>query len=127
MNQFSEVEQVGCWPAGAVLFREGDAPTGIFVIHSGAVDLIFSARNGTEKPLRNLRAGEIAGLSDAVSGTAHDCTARTRSASRISFVPIAELKRLLDERPGMWLGVAEILSSDLDACWDSMRGLAAAR
>ncbi|MDP9361658.1 MAG: cyclic nucleotide-binding domain-containing protein [Acidobacteriota bacterium] len=127
MNQFSVVEQVGCWPAGSLLFREGEAPAGIFVIHSGTVDLVFSARNGMTKPLRKLHAGDVAGLSDAVSNTPHDCTATTRTAARIGFVPITELRHLLDQQPAMWFAIAELLSADVNACWGSMRSLAAGR
>ena len=123
-QQFSGIEQVGQFPAGSVLFREGDAPKGLYVVHSGSVDLVFSSRNGIAKPLRTVHAGETIGLGDAVSDAPHDCTATTRVPSRIGFVSIAKLRKLLEERPATWFAVAEVLSADVNACWGTMRAIA---
>jgi CRP/FNR family transcriptional regulator, cyclic AMP receptor protein len=122
-QQFSGIEQVGQWPAGSMLFREGDVPRGIYVVHSGSVDLVFSSRNGVTKPLRTIHPGEVVGLSDAVSNMPHDCTATVRVPSRIGFVAIAKLRKLLEERPATWFAVAEVLSADINACWGTMRAI----
>jgi CRP-like cAMP-binding protein len=120
-SQLAVAEEVRRWLAGSILFSEGDEPRGIFIIHSGQVDLVFSARNGVRKALRTVRSGEILGLSEVVSGRRCDSTATTRTAARIGFVPVAELRRRLDEDPSLWLEVAESLSADLGSCWQSMR------
>ncbi len=126
-NQFSKVEQVERWPAGKVLFRVGEQPRGVFIIHTGVIDLVFSARNGVSKPLMTVRAGEIVGLSDAVSNTPHDCTATVRTSAQIGFIPLTELRSMLEETPSLWFAIAELLSADVNSCWGSMRNLAAAR
>src|SRR5438045_2632044 len=126
-NQFGTIERIERWPAGEVIFREGEQPRGIFVVYSGTVDLIFSARSGVSKSLRTALPGEIVGLSDAISKRPHDCTASTRSRARIGFVPIEELRRQLDETPQLWLTIAKFLSADVDSCWGSMRTISAAR
>jgi CRP-like cAMP-binding protein len=126
-SQLAVAEDLKRWLAGNVLFSEGDEPPGIFIIHSGQVDLVFSARSGVRKPLRTARTGEILGLSEIVSDSRCDCTATTRTASRIGFVPVAELRRMLAEDPSLWLGVAESLSVDLGSCWRCLRSLGASR
>ena len=126
-NAFVDIEQIDRWESGEVLFREAEQPSGIYVLYSGTVDLIFSGRNGVRKTLRTALPGEIVGLSDAVSNNAHDCTATTRTGAKIGFVPIEELKRRLQESPSLWLDIARYLSVDLDSCWASMRTLATAR
>jgi CRP-like cAMP-binding protein len=120
-SQLAVAEQVRRWPAGSILLSEGDEPPGIFIIHSGQVDLVFTARNGERKALRTVRTGVILGLSEIVSGSRCDCTATTRTASRIGFVAVSELRRMLDEDPSLWLEVAERLSVDLGSCWRSLR------
>jgi CRP-like cAMP-binding protein len=127
MSELQRLEQIESFPSGSVLFREGEAPCGVYVIHSGNVDLVFSGRNGVSKPLRSLHAGAVAGLSDAVANVPHDCTATTRSSASVGFVPIGELRQLLDEKPAVWFDIAEVLSEDLDECWGSMRTLAGPR
>src|ERR1700680_4557140 len=44
-KELAKAEQIERWPAGMVLFNQGEAPRGLFVIHSGVVDLELSGRN----------------------------------------------------------------------------------
>ena len=126
-SQLAGAERVERRSPGSVLFAEGDVPLGIFIVHSGQVDLVFSARNGARKALRTVRAGQILGLSDVVAGSRCDCTATVRTASRIGFVATDDLQRMLNEDPSLWMAVAESLSVDLGSCWQSMRSLGASR
>jgi CRP-like cAMP-binding protein len=126
-KQLAKAKQIERWPAGMVLFSEGEAPRGLFVIHSGVVDLEFSGRNGVSKSLRTARPGEVVGLSYAVSNTPYECTARARTSVEVGFVPLTELQRMLDETPSLWLTMAQFLSEDINACWVSMRTLSAPR
>lgn len=126
-SQLAVAEEVRRWPAGSVLFNEGDEPRGIFIIHSGQVELVFSARSGVRKALGTVRSGEILGLSEIVSGSRCCCAATTRTASRIGFVAVTELRRMLDEDPSLWLEIVESLSVDLGSCWRSLRSLGTSR
>jgi len=126
-KQLAKAEQIERWPAGMILFNEGEAPRGLFVIHSGVVDLEFSGRNGVSKSLRTAHPGEVVGLGYAVSNTSYDCTARVRTSVKLGFVPLTELHRMLGETPSLWLTMAQFLSEDINSCWASMRTLSAAR
>lgn len=121
------VETLQSWPAGTVLFREGDQPEGVYFIHSGEVDLSFSSpRSGEAKALLVAGGGQILGLTCVVSGRVHDSSARTRSACVTGFVDKREFLRLLDEMPALWLSVLQMISTNINACWDCMRTLGAA-
>lgn len=126
-KQLEKAEQIERWPAGMVLFNEGETPRGFFVIHSGVVDLEFSGRDGVSRSLRTVRPGEVVGLSYAVSNSPCECTARARTSVEVGFVPLMELQRMLDETPSLWLTMAHFLSEDIHACWASMRALSASR
>lgn len=126
-NPLASVEQIQRWPTGKTLFLEGDAPRGVYVIHSGEIELVFAGRKGLRKALRVACRGEVAGLGDAISNTTHDCTATTRTAARVGFIPLSELLRMLDQTPSLWLSIARMLSVDVNSCWASMRRLGAAR
>ena len=126
-SQLAKAEQIERWPAGMVLFNEGEAPRGLLVIHSGIVDLEFSGSNGVSKSLRTARAGGVVGLSYVVSNTPYDCTARARTKVQIGLVPLREMQRMLDETPSLWLTLARFLSEDINACWSCMRTLSRAR
>lgn len=122
-SQFLNAEQIERWPAGKVLFNEGEQPRGVFMIHSGDVDLIFSARNGNTKTLRVAHPGEMLGLSDVIGESAHDCTATTHNNARIGFIPLPEFRQLLQESPSLWFKILQFLSEDINACWSSMRAV----
>ncbi len=126
-NEFAKIEQIERWPAGEVIFREGEQPRGVFILYSGTVDLVFSARNGFKKTLRTAVPPEIVGLSDAVSNMPHTCTATIQANSTIGFVPIEALRRQLDETPELWFTIAKYLSADVESCWADMRTFAVAR
>ena len=120
-----DVEQIERFPAGKVLFSEGEQPHGVYVLHSGEVDLVYSGRNGASKTLRIAHPGSSVGLSDAISDTAHDCTATTRTPARVGFIPLSDFRRALNETPSLWFTVLQLLSEDVNACWASMRELGA--
>jgi len=127
VNNLLDIVRIEQWPAGRTLFREGEPAGGVYLIVAGEVDLVFASRRGARKTLRGSHAGEIAGLSDAVSGTPHDCTATTRTPCTIGTLPASELRRLLEETPSLWMSILQFMSNDVNACYDSMRCVAAAR
>jgi CRP/FNR family transcriptional regulator len=109
--------------AGSVLFCEGNPAQGVYIIHSGAVDLVFAARNGVTKPLQLAGEGQIVGLSALVSGREHDATAIVRVPSELGYVEGRMLMELLERDPSAWFDVLQFLSQDVSSCWDSMRKL----
>lgn len=120
-------ERIERFLPGSTLFNEGDTPRGMYIVHSGEVDLVFSARNGFSKKLRSVHAGEILGLSDIVTHTTYDCTAITGSQAQIGFVSLHDLERVLEDDPSQWFDVAAMLSAGVGSCWESMRSLSSRR
>lgn len=110
-------------PRGQILFREGEEPRGVYFLHSGQVDLVFAARNGDAKTLRVADDGQLLGLSCVVSRRPHDCTATTKSQCVVGFIERDTFQRLLDEKPNLWFTVLQLISADVNACWDCMRAL----
>ena len=107
--------------AGVVLYCEGEPADGVFIIHSGAVDLVFAARNGVTKPLQVAGEGQIVGLSSVVSKRPHESTAIVRVPSELGYVERQKLMDLLERDPAAWFAVLQYLSQDVSSCWDSMR------
>ena len=110
---------------GETLFREGDEPQGVYVLHSGSVQLLFASKNGSAKPLREAQPGQILGLSCVVTQRPHDCTATAAEPSEVAFISRDEFLRTLDDSPAVWFSVLRILSSEVNAAYDDMRVLTA--
>jgi len=111
--------------AGETLFREGETPTGVHIVHTGSVHLLFAARNGQAKPLRIAHPGQILGLSCLVTQRPYDCTATARTACEVGFIEREEFLRVLQESPAVWFSVLRFLSSEVTAVYDDIRALAA--
>ncbi|HEX3111616.1 MAG TPA: Crp/Fnr family transcriptional regulator [Thermoanaerobaculia bacterium] len=127
LQSLAPYELIETWPAGIVLFRETEDPAGVYVLLSGDVDLVFASRAGVVKPLRIAGAGQILGLSCIVSGRPHDCSATTRTSAVTGFIPKAAFLKLLDENPPLWFSVLQMISSEINSCYDCMRTLSASR
>jgi CRP-like cAMP-binding protein len=126
-DALSEIATLERCPAGKVLFRDGEEPRGIYILQSGQVDLIYSSRNGYTKPLRVAEAGQILGISDVVARRSHDCTATCRTSVELGFITRDEFLRVLDTDPAVWFRVLQLLSEDVNSCYDCMRTIAAVR
>lgn len=126
-NALIELQTLERWPAGRVLFREGEEPRGIYFLQSGNIDLVFSARNGYAKPLRVAEPGHILGLSAIVSQRTHDYSATTRTACEVGFVDRKKFLDYVDHSPAVWFNVLQLLSEDVNACYDCIRSITAAR
>ena len=109
---------------GDAIFREGEEPRGVWVLHSGEVDLVFAARTGYGKPLRLAEAGQILGLSCVVTHRPFDCTAVARTECEVGYIDRDELLRTLDDSPAVWFTVLQMLSSDVNAVYEDIRVLA---
>lgn len=107
------------------LFREGEQPRGVYVLHSGKVHLLFAGKNGCIKPLREAQPGQILGLSCVVTQRAHDCTATAATPCEVAFIERDEFLRTLDDSPAVWFSVLRVLSSEVNAAYDDMRVIAA--
>ena len=117
-------ETIEVWPQGQQLFQEGDPAAGVYVLHSGEVDLCFaSPRSGEAKSLFTVGPGEILGLSCVVANRPHDCSATTRSPCITGFINASQFLRLLDENPQLWINVLRMISRNIGACWDCMRAM----
>jgi CRP-like cAMP-binding protein len=127
LQTLAPYEMIETWPAGIQLFHEADSPAGVYVLLSGDVDLVFASRAGLLKPLRIAGAGQILGLSCIVSGRPHDCSATTRTTAVTGFIPKATFLKLLDENPPLWFSVLQMISSEINSCYDCMRTLSASR
>jgi len=120
-------QKLEIWPKGRTLFYEGEEPRGVYVIHSGAIDLIFSAKDGRTKPLRIAQAGQIIGLSSVFSNRPHDYTATVAATTSTGFIDADTFHHLLATSPAMMFGILRLLSEDVNSCYDCMRDIALAK
>jgi CRP-like cAMP-binding protein len=107
--------------AGEMLFLEGEAPAGVYVIHSGEVNLLFGARNGAVRTLRVAAPVQILGLSAVVAGRPHDSSATARTRCDVGFIERDDFMHSMEDDSSFRLGVLRMLSRDVSSVYDDMR------
>lgn len=99
-------------PKGAILFRRGDAVTGLFLILRGKVSLGLERENPVF-PTRTLSTGCIAGLPGTVSGNPYSLTAEVIQDAELAFVPREAVIDILHKDPVLCFQVMEMLSGEI--------------
>ena len=110
-------------PAGAILFVEGQAPRGLFIVCSGKVNLYTTTREGKVLILRTAEAGEALGLSAAISNVGYETTAETATPCQLSFVERKDILELLSSHSEIGVHVAQCLSRDFQSAYRDIHHL----
>jgi CRP/FNR family transcriptional regulator, cyclic AMP receptor protein len=122
-----EVSHHTVMPAGAILFLEGQSPRGAFVLCSGKVKLSTTSKEGKVLILKQAEAGEVLGLSAAVSGTNYEMTAETASACQLNFIGRTDLMTLLQNESEVGMHAALWLSREFQSAYRDIHDLVLAR
>jgi len=96
--------------AGDMIYTEGDAATGAYIVVRGKVKLVANSSDGKALILRIARPGEIISLSAAVSERANDTSAEAVEPTTVSFIKTANLYRLMETQGDLALRLAQELS-----------------
>ena len=111
------------YPPGAVLFAEGQAPRGVFIVRRGRVKLSVCGSDGRTLILRIADTGCPLGVAAVVSGRQYEATAETTEPSEISFLRQHDLLRLMRQHGEFALWVTQHISQDYASTCREIRDL----
>lgn len=111
------------YPTGAVLFAEGQAPRGVFIVRRGRLKLSISGSDGRTLILRIVDAGSPLGIAAVISGREYEATAETQEPSEISFLRQCDLLRLMRQHGEIALWVTQHISQDYAGTCREIRDL----
>jgi CRP/FNR family cyclic AMP-dependent transcriptional regulator len=111
------------YPTGAVLFAEGQAARGVFIVRRGRVKLSICGSDGRTLILRMVEPGCPLGVASVVSGRPYEATAETQEPSEISFLRHSDLLRLMRQHGELALWVTQHISQDYAATCREIRDL----
>jgi CRP/FNR family transcriptional regulator, cyclic AMP receptor protein len=97
LADFQKMKFTSLYPAGAVLFVEGQMPRGVYMLCKGRVKLTMASPSGKTVIVRVVEAGELLGLHSAVSGGPHEVTAETLQPCQLDFIRGDDFKKLWHE------------------------------
>jgi CRP/FNR family transcriptional regulator, cyclic AMP receptor protein len=99
LQAFESMKYSTAYPKESVLFVEGQAPRGVFVLCKGRVKLSISATDGKTLIVKIAEPGEVLGLGATVSGTPYELTAETIDPCQVNFVKREDFLRFLRSIP----------------------------
>jgi CRP/FNR family transcriptional regulator len=111
------------YPTGAVLFAEGQAPRGVFIVRRGRVKLSICGSDGRTLILRIVEAGGPMGVAAVVAGYKYEATAETQEPCEISFLRQSDLLRLMRQYGELALWVTQHISQDYASTCREIRDL----
>jgi CRP/FNR family transcriptional regulator, cyclic AMP receptor protein len=111
------------YPTGAVLFAEGQAPRGVFIVRRGRVKLSICSSDGRTLILRIADPGCLLGVAAVVSGRNYEATAETQEPSEVSFLRHTDLVRLMRLHGEFALWVTQHISQDYASTCREIRDL----
>lgn len=121
LRDFEGLKFTNSYPEGAVLFVEGQAPRGVFVLCQGRVKLSTSSSEGKTLILRIARPGDVLGLSAAVTGQPYEVTAEALHPCQVNFIGRDDFLRLVKQHGEAGVRAAENLSSSYSAVTEQLR------
>ena len=98
---------------GQMVFSEGDAGNGLYVLISGRVKIFKLSPEGKEQILHILEEGEPFGEAAVFAGERFPANAETLAESRVFFFPRAAFIELIGRNPALALNMMAVLSRRL--------------
>ncbi len=112
--------------AGALLFNQGDAVTGVFILNKGRARLTLRSPDGKIHLEEIVGRGGLLGLPAAISGSPYSLTAEVLSDAELAFLTREELVGLMQSDVSLSLKLVELLSQEVRAMRDVIAGPASA-
>jgi CRP-like cAMP-binding protein len=101
------------FPAGEVIFREGDDHRDeAFVVHAGKVEILKKS-GGEECRVRVLGKGELLGELALFRGTPHSASAVALEPVTLLVIPARRLEDMVRERPALAVALIRQLANRL--------------
>ncbi len=123
LQRLDVISSSATYPKGAILFVEGQAPRGVFVLCNGRVKLSTSSADGRSLILRIAEPGEIIGLPGTISNKPYEATAEALEPVQANFIPRDAFLQFLREHGEAAVRVAQILSDICHATYQEVRYL----
>ena len=96
-----------------LLFRQGDAPTGLYILKSGHAVLTMSSTLGEEIISGTAGDGSLLGLPGLVGNQAYTLTAIAEAGAEISFVSRESFTALMGSDPTLAFKVLTVLAAEV--------------
>jgi CRP/FNR family transcriptional regulator, cyclic AMP receptor protein len=109
---FSRSTPVSCHE-DHVLFRQGDAPVGLYILKSGAATLSMSSQVGKELISSHAVSGSLLGLPGLIGNEPYSLTAIAHAGAQVGFIDRAAFTSLMGTDSMLAFKVLQVLAAEV--------------
>jgi CRP-like cAMP-binding protein len=96
-----------------VLFKQGDVPVGLYILHEGVTTLSMASPKGEQLMQILAPAGSLLGLPGLIGNEPYTLTAVARDGARLAFVSRDEFTALMQSDARLALKILEVLAAEV--------------
>ncbi len=98
-----------------VLFLQGEAPAGVYILRSGSASLIMTAPTGEQIVDTPVLPGALLGLPGVIGNQPYTLTGIACKGAELGFVSTEDFSRLMLSDPALSLKVLRVLAAEVRA------------
>jgi CRP/FNR family transcriptional regulator len=102
-----------CCGADSILFRQGDAPAGLYILRKGTVTLSMASPQGESILSARVAGGSLLGLPGLIGNEPYTLTAKVENGAEVSFVSRNDFTALMQTEPLLALKVLQVLAAEV--------------
>lgn len=123
LKGFDAITFANVYPADTLLFAEGEAPRGLFILCYGSAQLSITSGAGRKLITRRVVPGQAIGLASVLSGNPYKATAETVAPSQLKFIKRDDFTRFVAANRDLSFNIARQLIEECEADADQIRAL----
>jgi CRP/FNR family transcriptional regulator len=119
------IKTIRQYAKGALLFQQGSAVTGVYLVESGEVRILLPTGPRQHQLLEVAGPGTILGLSESMTGEDYRVTAEAGDQTSAAFIPRQNFLEFLRTHGDFCVQVLRLLSDDLHGLYRKFRSICA--
>lgn len=123
LEVFDRIAFTNVYPAGSVLFSEGETSRAIYMMCKGSAKLSVASHDGKTLITHIAHGGEVLGLASAITGHESRTTAETLEPSQVKIVRREDFIRFLAEHADVSRQTSRQLADECEAWNDDVRSI----
>jgi len=104
---------VCCCDEDRVLFKQGDAPNGVYILHQGDAVLNMKGADGSTVMCMQTYAGSLLGLPGLIGNEPYSLTATAHKGSKLAYVSREDFIRVMSADAAIGFKVLQILAAEV--------------
>lgn len=95
------------------LFRQGDEPDGLYILHSGDAIMQMDSPLGEKLLELHLAPGSLLGLPGLIGNRAYSMSARAGNGAEVSFLSRDEFAKVMLSEPMLAMSILRVLAAEV--------------